>query len=133
MTITSLCNRILNRTPTSYVHSHSTYDMHSSFQLVTIYKTANSSSENFDIWAAQNVLIKIGFNYRNLIKWLALLRDLFSFSFELKKKRKRKLSATVIYHWSYAYFTINRQWSYAYSDFKYVRHISIECWEEKIN
>lgn len=82
MTITSLCNRVLNRMPTSYVHSHS------SFQLVTTYKTPNSSSENFDNWAAQNVLIKIGFNYRNLIKWLALLRDSFSFSFEFKKKNE---------------------------------------------
>lgn len=90
MTITSLCNRILNRTPTSYVHSHSTYDMHSSFQLVTTYKTPNSSSENFDNWAAQNVLIKIGFNYRNLIKWLAILRDSFSFSFEFIKKKKNE-------------------------------------------
>lgn len=127
MTITSLCNRVLNRTPTSYVHSHS------SFQLVTTYKTANSSSENFDNWAAQNVLIKIGFNYRNLIKWLALLRDSFSFSFEFikKKKKKTKCDGNISLKLCLLYYKLAMK--LAYSDFKYVRHFSIECGEEKIN
>lgn len=132
MTITSLCNRVLNRTPTSYVHSHSTYDMHSSFQLVTTYKTPNSSSENFDNWAAQNVLIKIGFNYRNLIKWLAILRDSFSFSFEFKKKKmKTKCDGNISLKLCLLYYKLAMK--LAYSDFKYVRHISIECGEEMIN